>query len=286
MHIATRLTIVLTILVMLGAKAPSAPYPREQMAVILLPINTTQVNGAFGTTWWTDGRVHNQSDKDVPFHIGHSFCGIAFCEEAIPAGRTRADLLVPQSTNWRGDVLHGGLAYVDRSLADQLTFSYHTWVSVAGHARPVAEVPVVKEEDFATGPVVLPHVPLGPTSRVTLRIYDAEPNTGNTVILRIYPAGNSSITGNLLVEQRFQFNYEGILSGDGFDFPRLPGSIQLEALRNRYPSLAPHDAIRIEVAPVDGETGLALWAFATLTDNTTNAVVNYTPNRAGIGATE
>jgi hypothetical protein len=264
-----------TLVVAAHSWAIAAPYPREDMAVVLLPISTRPVSGAFDTVWWAELRVHNKGTESVPFHQGAEFCGIPFCENAVPAGKT-----LRLTMGARPSGLQGQLAYVNRDDAALLSFSYQTWVSNEGREWPVSEVPVVGEGELFRDGGVLPHVPVGPTSRINLRLYDAEPNTGNFVRLRIYPAVDGPEAPALppIVDEVHMFNYRGVGVGDAFDFPELPGYIQLDDLGSRYPSIAAHEAIRIELEPITGEHGLALWFFATVTDNAKQSVVNYTPN--------
>lgn len=267
------------LLLALSGVAVAAPYPREQMRILLFPLMTREVDGAFGTVWWSELRIHNRGDQKVPFHQGAYFCGIQQCEDVIRPGETRR-----LEMGARPDGFQGQLAYVDQDLADEISFSYHTWVSVGGRKRAVSEIPVVTERDFLWEGTALPYVPVTTGTRINLRIYDAEPSSGNHVQLRIYPGELSPGTGasSPLVDDVLPLHYYGTRVDDGFWFPELPGYLQFDDLVGRYPQLAAHDGIRIEVGPAGPQQGLALWFFATTTDNASNAVVHYTPNRAGV----
>lgn len=124
------------------------------------------------------------------------------------------------------------------------------------------ELPIVYDDDFFSGPFSLVRVPVSDDYRTALRIYGTG---GGTVRLVIYAIdeGNS--------EQAFvsqEMNLQG--SND----PRVPPSIVIPDLAAQFPRLREIESgmVRIYLRSAD-----RLWAFASVTNNSTQHVTNIRP---------
>jgi hypothetical protein len=138
-------------------------------------------------------------------------------------------------------------------------------------------LPLVGESELLQSGV-LPYVPVTAGSRISLRVYDASPNSQNLARIRIYSSLAPSAA--VLIDDVVPLSYDGPWSGDGYDFPEFPGYLQLDDLAMRYPDLSNQTAIRIHIDMLEPELPPSLWFFASVTSTDDQSVVLYTPDSA------
>jgi hypothetical protein len=182
----------------------------------------------------------------------------------------------------------GTFLYVDRARAGQL--SAH--LEVGDSSRTPAHfttVPIVRETEFVTGRHSIVGVPTLPTSRITVRAYQLDPNAGAGVAIRVFGFGPYVIgpymfaPGFLLAGTVLEFQYDR--SYDGCPppitcpaVPYHPGYAEISNLAATMPEVATNPSIskqiRIEFEPADPKA--LYWPMVTLTDNVTNEVQIFT----------
>lgn len=231
--------------IFLLSAAAIAQTPQERL---LLPITTFEAPGAFGSLWSTELWMRNDTDQPVsifPLNITDSFSA------------PHRDLLVPLQTSRQGG---GQFIYVDR--VDGLHFNLRVRDTTRAGVTFGTELPVVRDRDLLTEPLVLLPVPVDAAFRATLRIYDA--TFAGVVRARVRIFAIESTT--LLSEQEVQLETrEGL--------PFTPGYAQL-ALESILPTSS-QGQVRIEIDPLS--PGMKYWAFVSVTSNETQHVTTITP---------
>jgi hypothetical protein len=253
--------IVLFLTIPLSVSAQNVQFDR-----VLLPIDTGNILGAFGSRWVTELAVTNTSDTAalVP-ECDRPFFGEVPCP-ALPGRATRFLSDVPFCSNT-------SFLYVERGRVSDLSFTLRTrdvsrqsesW----GTAIPVTPVDRLFNRAFA-----LTDVPLDSLFRSTLRVYGVPDSNVPAVRLRFYeidPSRSDFDVNNdpLLLEQTLTLNIQP--SGDS---PASCPAVAQLALSS-VPELVGHQRIRIEFDPL---VAAKYWAMASVTNNTTQEVTVITP---------
>lgn len=125
------------------------------------------------------------------------------------------------------------------------------------------ELPIVREDDFNASEFSLVRVPVGDQYRTALRIYGTR---GGTIRLLIYDL-EEGVSEHAVVSQTMNLQ--------GSNDPRVPPSIIIPDLAAQFPRLREVESgmVRIHVVPQGDE----VWAFASVTNNTTQHVTNIRP---------
>ena len=234
---------------------------------ILLPLSFGETPGAFGSLWKTETTAVMDAGAEIEFQPKR------FC---IPRGTTCFDIPLRRPFDFAKavDVRHERIPaqFVYVRTADEpklalnlrvrdLTRTAETWGT---------EVPVVRENEWRTGAIVLAPLPVDPLFRLTLRVYDYHSITGNRVAVRIYADDETEPRATLT--KTFQVA-EGKLTTAVL--PVAPGYIQLDPLAEAGDALAGAETMWIRVEPLS--QGLKFWAFASVTNNPTGHVTTVTP---------
>src|SRR6185369_8100045 len=127
------------------------------------------------------------------------------------------------------------------------------------------DIPLVRDVDFRSTPIVLLNVPIDSLSRTGLRVYDTDAKSETTANVRIFPmaADTPAATTTMTLTPRSTAQ-RGFLLLASYAF--------IPDLRAAFPQL-PDGRYRIEVTPVKF-TG---WAFASSTNNDTQLVTTVYP---------
>ena len=232
----------------------NAPVDEGFFERVLFPVAFSTA-GANGSSWVTEIFVKNRSGSIVdPFH--------RVIIPIIPA--TPALPFNPGLSSINGlDSPWGALLFVPRDRQHDLTYS--TIVrNVAKQGEDFGvEVPVVRERD--TGPrIELIDVPMDPSSRVLLRIYDID-GRGHAVTIAATPHDKPGARVLRVVALR---------SGRT---PSEPAFADID-LRFMFPELARSGRFEFEIFVPERDA--RLWAFVSVTNNTTQRVTVLTPQHA------
>jgi hypothetical protein len=245
----------------------------QQYETILLPSFTYQeLPGAFGSRWRIDQGIYNGNDVDLEAPV--DFMNFEHnCPTLCTTGPNIAALRVSpipamepftRSPNW--------LIHVRKPLDTALRFSLRVRDVSRQEENWGTELPVVHEREF-TPRVQLFDIPLQPRFRQTLRVYALPQGTTccTDVTIRFYSIDLNSNTNTLLHEMTAKLILPPASAGSP-EFPAQPETVELSFLGN-IPQLAGTDRVRIEI---DGGTR-PIWAYATITNNETQAVTVVSP---------
>lgn len=241
-----------------------AEASREDYVQVLFPFAFGgEVRGAFGSRWVVDSWGRNDADQFVKVSpTPWADCGLPGCVELAGAKTTfsgprlePAELIPP-----------GAFLYVERSHADEVHFSMRVRDVSREEISYGAGIPVVREEEFRAGRIVLLDVPSDPRYRVSVRVYTNDVSLDGSVRVRVLPLESEQtlidlpLTWSRPVQPHPQF-------------PAWANSAEIHHLLALVPGLNGDGPLRIEI-----ESDLQIWAFATVTNELTQQLTVITPN--------
>lgn len=235
-----------------GAAIVTSAAEVQSWSRVLLPLVGPDVHGANGALWRTETTLFRESD----FEMEPNECQVLICAN-FPV---RVPFAYTGFTGGLGQFLHMPTADESKLHVNTRVYDVSRSTETAG-----AEIPIVREEDFSSGPTSLLGIPVAPHYRHTLRIYDFDGRNGAPVLIRIY-AGTET-TPRLSLTRTL--SAPGITTGD--NRPVHPGTIQFEI--GQLLPLAGIDKLRVDIEPL--ETGLRLWSFVSVTNNATHHVTTF-----------
>lgn len=258
-------TIGVTLCCMLAAAiALASPSP------VLIPTMYSGP-GAFGSRWSTTVLLNNH-ERTALTSPGVTFWTFG-CP--IPEGCLTNDIPPGEFGFIDAPRAANGLLLYLPSVDAQIAFMARLAAAPRHTGTGGTELPVVREREFATGPVRLPFVTLYEFQhplRTTLRIYapDAQPGTSVTVELRSWTTPDGPP----------QFSKQVVLTvpEQPVTPPVFPGYAQL-ILQDAFPSAVQAGGWNVTVVPLpfDSTTTPRIWAFLTMTDNVTQEVTVQRP---------
>ena len=233
---------------------------------ILMPIYSAPVRGAFGSEFITTALATNRSQRNVHILGVDTTCLLAtpiLDPAAHPqvlqgfVGNTKP--LFTDCSTWPGRLL-----WVPPQEADLVSFSIRVHDTSRNADSHGTEVPVVRLSDFSNEPIVLAGVPVDPRFRALLRIY-APGHIGDYVTVRVGP-----IEETVLLQQG-----RTIFEPAYATFNTWPVREQLPAGQETFTVTVIPPPERPGSPPI---ASLAMWAFITVTNNTTQEITTITPD--------
>ncbi|MEA2492010.1 MAG: hypothetical protein QOH21_3802 [Acidobacteriota bacterium] len=219
---------------------------------VLLTVAPSVVNCGYDSHYDTRLVVFNSRDREVR--------GLPAQTGAVIEG---ADTMVPLPS----------FIYLRKEDANALSMSLLVESSDRKHpeARSFNELPVVREREFTAGKIQIPGVRMDEGFRKTLRIYGLDGHTATPVRVRVY----SLAASKLLFEHDYSlmpagpmFNAEGQQAAPAFN---------MECDLSNYWLETDGTPVRVEVEPLFPAT--KIWAFVSVTNNTTQHFYNVLPQR-------
>jgi hypothetical protein len=229
--------------------------PNTAFEPILFPIFMPPVHGAFGSEFRTDARVWNKGPEQRLFLYGVDVRCLQMNPVANPVTYPITIDFEGIETNLITDCSQstGRVLWVRKGTSGSLAAN----LRVADLSREATshgtEIPVVRQANFTTQKIALLGVPVDPNFRSTLRIYSLVPTT-DPVNISINGLGRQIFLtpGRDIFEPAFAAVNDLVLSG-------LPSD---------------QFTIRVVILP----TTVPLWAFISVTNNTTQQITTITPN--------
>ncbi len=230
----------------------------DDMIRLLVPV-AISANGVFGTSWHTDFLVSNANTD--PVTLGGASTPPGGRAVTVPAFATVTVPLYPPAGNT------GAFVYLPKRLAENVTESLRVHDTTRDSDSWGADIPVVPETQFKRV-VVLPGVPSDSRYRTLLRLYSYSRDT--TVRIDVRDDDNGAL---LLTREA------AVVSGlplSGSDKPSAPAYAQMALDPLTAPLAGAHPRLRVVVTSTD-DAADPLWAFISVTNNTTQQVTTVTP---------
>lgn len=238
--------------------APLQGYER-----LLVPLFTPPLRGAFGSEFHTELRVHNASNDYISVTGLEGLCILSACPIPNPDAVLSIDIS-PGHTfgNFDNIGTPGRLIYILPEDAPFLSFNLRVHdVSRAG-SNFGTEIPVVREREMTTNPMVFLAIPTDSRFRKTLRIY----GTGQTSVTVKFSDEVETIQHLITLQPGALFEPAyGAIS----DFPAFANGKSEMTVRVDPPPFS-------ETNPV---AAVPVWAFVSVTNNETQVITTITPQR-------
>jgi hypothetical protein len=214
---------------------------------VLVPVTVRAIPGAFGTRWSTELWYRNNSTRPVVVFP------LAMSDHVPTMNRTEL-LRIFTSPNYDPSQI----IYVSRDGIDDVQFDLRLFNGSDPSSTWGTKLPVVREREFADA-ISLINVPTSAGFRSALRIY-AMPDDSlgeESVLVQIYS------------------NEEVVLASAEMPFVGGPRYAAVLSLADAFPAIRKADRVRVHV---ESRSGRKIWAFVSVTSNTTQDVTIVTPN--------
>lgn len=256
-------TVLILSLVLVASRASAQTNP--EFDFVLVPVFTADSPGAFGSLWRTELALFNSGDG--PVAVRPLEC-LFPCGGHVTYAAGTGDRLTPFTYTARP----GRLLWVEKSRVSDVRFSLRVKDLSRQASSAGIDVPIVRSNTISLSPVTLLDVPTDARFRHSLRIYDVAEHSEAIARIRIYPfpanQGDDALADFLIT-----------LSDDPRVVTRPYRNVPAQAVINNLiadrPELRTFDSVRIDVEPVT--TGMRLWAFVSITNNTTQEFTTVTP---------
>jgi hypothetical protein len=265
-------TLILLLLSIAAAAASAQPLAPQQIVLsqepyerLLVPLVLQEpLPGAYGSLWVSHLVVRNDSSEPIAFAAapgGPCLDIYLYCPDAVePKSTTDHGFRFAHNPN------AGLFYYVGNPGRTALTVTLRIQDISRQALTWGTSIPVVRERDTYTTPLVLLDVPLDTRFRVAIRTYEFEPTDGEArVRIRVFPL-ESDVPA---VETTLS------LLRYGLSVIQNPRFAMIADLRDAFPQLSALDRVRLEIAPASD--GLRFWAFASVTNNETQHVTVIAP---------
>ena len=245
------------------------PYQR-----VLVPLHVPAIDGANGSRWTTELWVVNASSEAAP--VAAVPCIVAsnliHCEPVVTVPPNRTVAIPALGTADKPGVL----LHIPTPSASQMSFTLTARDLSKQSESWGVEVPVVRMHDFFTGPIHLTAIPFTSEYRLTLRIYALLENR-ETVQYRVKLYGIGPTEDELLREETIALHRPPPPPPN-----RTGAEISQRTLTGIFALDAPRPSrVRISIEPVTDPLAfvepIPYWAFATVTNNTTQQVTTVIP---------
>jgi hypothetical protein len=272
---------LVALVVALFALSPAAIAAETPFKRFLVPLYTDPVRGTFGSLWEVTTWFQYSGTETFEMIPESAVCAVLCTGPGeLVSGSTAPLPLMPVFANESGVLMH-----VPRSHAAEMTFGSRVRDASRDLESAGTEVPVVPEDDMTSSPLYLLNVPVGPNARATLRIYALPEYPSPEVEVRYFrmprrtPGGNLDGIGIILLRnERVQLRtYPATRPYPANQAYLLHPSFAAIANFETLPEILGRESVWIEVVPVT--EGLPIWAFVSVTNNTTQQVTLVTPMR-------
>lgn len=244
-------------------QGPGAPDPVAYTPVLVPLIFSGP--GAFGSQFITEATFRNESDVVItPLNAG----AISTCPPNV------SPCPAPPFAARAWDSFHHGAEYptglvlwIPRSQEPDMHFSLHVRDISRAAEGAGTNIPVVREDELQ-GEVHLLNIPVASGFRHTLRIYDLDFENAGAVTLEAFSSSGDLIDARVITLTRAE-DPCAIPEGCAPNRPRAAIVNDLVTPRE-----VPQ-AVRFVIRPTD--PGMRLWAFVSITNNTTQQITTVTP---------
>ena len=243
--------------------------PTRELVLVPVSGSITVVGGAMGSRWLAEQFIRNTGNE--PVGIASYSCPLGFCGREIPA-----------NTSQRQDSLQSSYLLFELYCSSAPGCSVDTSaVRFSTVVRDLSrqteswgiEVHGVRESELQSEKVELMRVPTDVAYRRHLRIYGVwttRTTEKATVRVRVFDVAADLQSREALLAERIVE-----LDPQVGNVPQFVGFASIGNLDDLLAAPAPSGAIRVVVERISGSA--KLWAFATLTNNTTQYVTTVTP---------
>jgi len=240
----------------------------ERYARVLLPILLNRTAGAHGSLWETELWIRNRGTTNL--EVAPWPCETEVCPAVFPLTKTLAPdesvRNIPPFFRPPSGV-PGRILYVTRERIGDASFQ----LRLADVSRSTlswgTEIPVIREAGFRGASMEIMGIPVDPSFRSSLRVYEMSPLNSSSFRLSVFEQ-HTGISGQPILT--LQLNAVASETGDFRLEPGYAQILDLSALTHTNVS-----QLRIRIDPLT--PGSRSWAFVAVTNNSTQQVTTLTP---------
>lgn len=263
-----RILLLVLLTIFVSHKAVAQDTNGDGVVHVLLPIAFSEhhvISGAYGTQWKVEIWVANKSDVGLTTLQGGGECDPAGCSIVVPAQSVAKYLTIMTNQG-----VSGALFTISPSISPKVDYSVRL-LELSRRAQPTGvDLPVVREDDFLSTQTVLSAVPVGPSIRSSLRVYD--PRLKKATAVKVDFIGP---TGAILRSTRLAPGADpSVPVNPNLNHP-TPGYDAIDDLTTAFPELKTVPYFHVRLTP-EG-TGTEYWGFVSVTDNDSQHVLLITP---------
>jgi hypothetical protein len=252
---------------------------RSNYEKVLIPLALPQdhaVPGAFGTLWSSDFWFSNPTPW--PVELFNDVTCTYFCPPPPPgsgypqfgAGTLGRITPVPAAGTY------GLLYYVQKTYANDVSFSLHVRDLSHDTANAGTEIGVVRERDFRGTSFDILNVPIDAVSRAALRVYDVNGFNNISADVTFYSMDSNQLVASTTIplSVAVKVNAGSPLAAA---FPPLAGVGQIGDIRNTFAFIQAGfpSHVRVHVELTNGAN--QSWGFVAVTNNATQLITTYRP---------
>lgn len=253
------------LLITLAVSQPINADNHTDFEPILVPVYALQLRGANDSIWSTQFVVHNGSDRPVDFFPAYAGLRGPFTVSLQPGKSETRILQRLLSANHLVSSVIPKLVFIPRYAAESISFSLRVWNSKQVETSWSAQIPVVRLREFRLRHIRLLEVPVTKGFRTHLRIYSIDHDASGLFRVR----GYDMRTNDLLFERTVALQITANEIDPSFaDFAQLLVNSEISGDAADY-------RIRIEIEGDNPES--RLWAFASITSDSSQSVSTVTP---------
>ena len=236
---------------------------------VLVPVLAVNLPGLFGSVWHTELTGINEGDFFVPVKSSpDEFCGIP---EGCPEQPAQPHQFFAFGSAPFGETPQGAFIFVSSEHAGDVHFHLQAFDKTRRATSFGAAIPVPREEDFTDRAFSLLGVLIDPGFRTTLRVYGLE-NIPSTAAIRVTRLDRPLQDVNFVTSLGSQFSRLQFTVPSFAVIPDLSSVLPASFL---LPGAA--DAPRVAIQITSLTPGQRLWAFATVTNNSTQQISVFGP---------
>ena len=261
----------------LAVNSLSAQVTGQSYARVLLPIVLKEpLSGDQGSLWTTEFSLTNTAQVGVnvfPYST-NTTCGEC-SPPAIPPG---SSLRLPVVTDV--SPLRGTFLYIDRAHLQDVHLSLRVRDLSRATESWGTSLPIVGEERFVSDTLTIVDIPTGAQFRQTLRIYGLDGSDPTPVQIKLYGRDESATDPAAARKDVLLGQMNTVLAIDPTQVFLVnkdrPAFAEIRSL-NAIADITGYKRIRIDVAPL--ATAKRIWAFVSVTANSTQHVTILEPSR-------
>ena len=248
----------------------------EKVLVPLLLRADQTVPGAFGTLWNTEFWFRNPTP--YPVELFNDITCTITCAPPPPGGPFGFPQFVAGGQARLGGpttaTSYGFLYYVQKTYANDVSFALHVRDSSRSAENAGTEIGVVREREFRGASFDILNVPINPTSRAALRVYDPTASPNTTANVSFYSMDFNELIASTTIPVTVAVTSTSPLAAS---FPPLAGVGQIGDILNTFAFIQggfpPRVRVHVELKGGSNQS----WGFVAVTNNSTQLITTFRP---------
>lgn len=245
---------------------PTAGYTR-----FLVPIHVHDIPGAYGSLWRSQ-TWFRYSSTEIMYMAPYPFCFAFECTLLGPVSPGRPTVPLQYLAGIPDSAI---LVHVESLHADEVTFESRIRDVSRAALSAGTEIPVVREDRMAAGPLYLLNIPIEPRFRYMMRLYALPDVEEPEVEVRYFRQPDTSAAQVDLRIHLLRVERVRLRTPPPFESWNLFPAVAEIGNIETFTEIMHESAVWVEVVPAT--EGLRIWALLSVTNNDTQQVTIISP---------